>query len=1146
MSEAEPIPHTSSVTALRIPMIKKGEYDLWSMKMRQYIAITDHILWDIITNGDQTTTDPASSSVSAPKTSLAANARRNNKKALNILLSAIPDRHLLSFHDAEDAKTLWSVIKARFGGNEASKKMQKNLLKQQFETFTIGSREELDSAYERFQNILIATMIRGQPGLDELEFDDLYNNLKVYEHELKGVSNSSSQNIAFLSTEVKGSTLKQSTADPANIPKGYTQAASSKVHTASNYASHSDEIICSFFSQQASMPTTHDDEDLLQIDEDAMEEIDIRWQVAMITARIRKFMRKTGRPIDLKPKNGITFDKSKIECFNCQKLGHFARECRFAKYQENRANGRQEKRIVAIEDSNSKALVATDNNEDIDWTKEFDAEPVTFAMMALTEVEQDDWSMEFDAEHVHFGQDGLGDFDWSYKADDTPVSLALMATNSEVPYCSKCSKSYKKLLENYQTERDNFQKARSEILGYQMSLESLEVILKTHEKNEYAWGDKYEQMEYDLKIRDLKLEEKQKELDQALKERDDFKVKLEKWTNASVLQNEVLNKQRYLSDKSCIGFGIESSSSMDSDNSSGNTNSTESLYPNFQKAKGFHLVPPPTENTKSSQPEIDRNKVMIEDWVDSDDEETVLNSSEIQKEIVLNSENSETSFENKSPSSQNSVGQGSRKTGLGHKWGAIQMKISRIMILLTVDCSGSMTGDKDKLSDFKAFKGGYVAFGNDPKGGRITGKGTIKTSFIDFEKVSYVEELKFNLLSVSQICDKKHNVLFTDKECLILSPKFKFVDEDLVILRAPRKNDVYSLDLKNIIPSGGDETYDMLHDLIVGLEKWLSIKVKTSGVTMETEFKNQFMNEFCAMKGIKREYSIARTLSKVTRKVQDCLHVDFLENQENQKGKGPDWMFDLDLLTSSMNYITVKKENYADSGSKGSTYDDIEDQDDQQFIVHVPSINAAQNTHSEERTANKDVPLSYEEQALHDELGKESVNSTLTLSTANTPSQSTGNTPTDSDDDVPKDGVFSTNSFDDENTDNEEDEAPDYNNMDHTIDVLLGYYQEESLRCDSVQHQALLSFIYKQNRTNHKDQQTCLFACFLSQEEPKKVSQALADESWVEAMQEELLQFKLQDVWVLCDLPDGKRVIGTKWVFRNKRDERGTIIKNKA
>ncbi|GKC75751.1 hypothetical protein Tco_1126525, partial [Tanacetum coccineum] len=148
-------------------------------------------------------------------------------------------------------------------------------------------------------------------------------------------------------------------------------------------------------------------------------------------------------------------------------------------------------------------------------------------------------------------------------------------------------------------------------------------------------------------------------------------------------------------------------------------------------------------------------------------------------------------------------------------------------------------------------------------------------------------------------------------------------------------------------------------------------------------------------------------------------------------------------------------------------------------------------------------------------------NSTLTLSTANTPSQSTSNAPTDddhmrilsdSDDDVPKDGVFSTNSFDDENTDNEEDGAPDYKNMDHTIDVsstptlrihknhpqsqiigksTAGVLTRRKLKEGaSDQHQALMSFIYKQNRTNHKDQQICLFACFLSQEEPKKVSQA--------------------------------------------------------
>ncbi|GJY21796.1 hypothetical protein Tco_0394362 [Tanacetum coccineum] len=114
MSEAENHPPASSVTALRIPIIKKGEYDLWCMKMRQYIAITDHILWDIITNGDQATTEPASSSgqPSAPKTSIVVNARRNNEKALNILLSAIPDRHLLSFHDAQHAKiNKWLIPK---------------------------------------------------------------------------------------------------------------------------------------------------------------------------------------------------------------------------------------------------------------------------------------------------------------------------------------------------------------------------------------------------------------------------------------------------------------------------------------------------------------------------------------------------------------------------------------------------------------------------------------------------------------------------------------------------------------------------------------------------------------------------------------------------------------------------------------------------------------------------------------------------------------------------------------------------------------------------------------------------------------------------------------------------------------------------
>ncbi|GJX35725.1 putative ribonuclease H-like domain-containing protein [Tanacetum coccineum] len=93
---------------------------------------------------------------------------------------------------------------------------------------------------------------------------------------------------------------------------------------------------------------------------------------------------------------------------------------------------------------------------------------------------------------------------------------------------------------------------------------------------------------------------------------------------------------------------------------------------------------------------------------------------------------------------------------------------------------------------------------------------------------------------------------------------------------------------------------------------------------------------------------------------------------------------------------------------------------------------------------------------------------------------------------------------------------------------------------------AMISYIQKQRRSNHKDFQNCLFTCFLSQQEPTKIAQALDDESWVEAMQEELLQFKIQKVWTLVNLPYGKKAIGTKWVYRNKKYERGIVVRNKV
>ncbi|GKE38549.1 putative ribonuclease H-like domain-containing protein, partial [Tanacetum coccineum] len=118
-------------------------------------------------------------------------------------------------------------------------------------------------------------------------------------------------------------------------------------------------------------------------------------------------------------------------------------------------------------------------------------------------------------------------------------------------------------------------------------------------------------------------------------------------------------------------------------------------------------------------------------------------------------------------------------------------------------CSRHMTGNMSYITDYEEIDGRYVAFGGNPKGWKITRKCTIKTGNLDFENVYFVRELKFNLFSVSQMCDKKNSVLFNDTEYIVLSPNFKLVDESQILLRVPRKNNMYSVDLKNIVPKGG-------------------------------------------------------------------------------------------------------------------------------------------------------------------------------------------------------------------------------------------------------------------------------------------------------------------------------------------------------
>ncbi|GKD93548.1 ribonuclease H-like domain-containing protein [Tanacetum coccineum] len=230
---------TQIVSALKLPVLKTGDYDLWSMRMEQYLTHTDYALWEVIVNGDA----PAIASVSAegpipPKTAEQKLARKNEFKAKSTLLLAIPDEHLLKFHGIKDAKTLWEAIKARFGGNKKSKKMQKTILKQQYENFTASRSKGLDKTYDGFQKLISQLEIYAD--LDEFSMDDLYNNLKVYKAEIKSQSNSSSnsQNLAFVSSNDTSSTN-----EAVNTTHDISAASSKGQASSSTYATCRSKVL---------------------------------------------------------------------------------------------------------------------------------------------------------------------------------------------------------------------------------------------------------------------------------------------------------------------------------------------------------------------------------------------------------------------------------------------------------------------------------------------------------------------------------------------------------------------------------------------------------------------------------------------------------------------------------------------------------------------------------------------------------------------------------------------------------------------------------------------------------------------------------------------------------------------------------------
>nr|GEV24804.1 retrovirus-related Pol polyprotein from transposon TNT 1-94 [Tanacetum cinerariifolium] len=372
-----------------------------------------------------------------------------------------------------------------------------------------------------------------------------------------------------------------------------------------NVGSLSNAVIYSFFASQSSSPQL-DNEDLKQIDVDDLEEMDLRWQMAI----------------------------------------HFARECRSPN--DSRRNGAAEPQRRT--------------------RYEAEEEPANYALMAF--------------------------------------SSSSSSSDNEVP---SYSKSYTQLHSQYDKLTADFCKSQFDVISYQTGLESVEARLLVYKQNGSVFEENIKLLNIKVQLRDNALVTLRQKLEKAKHERDDLKLK-------------------------------------------------------FQPSDGYHADPPPYTGT-FMPPKPD---------------------------LVFNT--APTAVETDHPAFTVQLSPTKPDQDLSHTNRPIAPIIKE------------WVSDSEDESEIKApqieLNGGYVAFGGNPKDGKIFGKGKIRKGKLDFDDVYFVNELKFNLFSVSQMCDKKNSVLFTETECLVLSPDFMLPDESQVLLRVPRKNNMYNGNLKNIVHSG--------------------------------------------------------------------------------------------------------------------------------------------------------------------------------------------------------------------------------------------------------------------------------------------------------------------------------------------------------
>ncbi|GJW14552.1 putative ribonuclease H-like domain-containing protein [Tanacetum coccineum] len=843
---------TQTVSSLKLLMLKTGDYDLWSMRMEQYLTHTDYALWEVIVNGDA----PAVASASTegpipPKTAEQKIARKNELKAKSTLLLAIPDEHLLKFHGIKDAKSLWEAIKTRFGGNKESKKMQKTILKQQYENFTASRSEGLDKIYDRFQKLIsqleiqgevisqedanlkllrslpsawnnIALIMRNKPDLDELSMDDLYNNLKVYEAEIKSQSssNSNSQNVAFVSSENTSSTN-----EAVNTALDVSTASTQGQASSSTYA---DDVMFSFFVNQSKSPLL-DNEDMEQIDSDDLEEMDLKWQVAMLTMRIKRFIKKTRRNLNLNGKEAVGLDMTKFHPSSSRSDSEALEslEARIVIHEKNKASYEESiaflKYDVQVKDISIKNLKnqleeALKKKDDLKLKLENFKE----SSKNLTKLINSQISVK---DKTGTGFNIMFKKSEGYHAVLPPFTRNFKLARADLSFVGLDDSVYK-----------------SKVIETITSVPNVETTITKTSKDSL---EKPKTVRFSAPI-------------------------IEDWESDSEDENVFEPKEV----KQIVKSSFKKIEFVNAGNSTVEKPEFQSHAP-----KPFVNVARPRPNAFHKSHSPSRTPF---------NQKTSLKNRNLNVKVNTAKENSVNKLQRRQ----------SDKCLLeeqGDNLGSYMPKRFDY-----VDPQGKlkhMTGNKFHLSNYQDIDGGFVAFGGSSKGCKITGKGDLTCLFtkviidesnlwhrrlghINFKTMNklvrgnLVRGLPSKLFENDHTCvacqmGKQHKASCKTKTVSSICKPLQLLHMDLFrpvsVISINRKSyclvvtDDFSRFSWVFFLATKDETPEILKNFITGIENQSDHKVKTIKSDNGTEFKNRIMNEFFDMKGIRREFSVART-----------------------------------------------------------------------------------------------------------------------------------------------------------------------------------------------------------------------------------------------------------------------------------------------